>query len=214
MAGEPDTAIGGPSNRFPETEPAVIHRAGRDALSSVIELYWKPAYKHIRIKWRRSNEEAKDLTQGFFAALLEQDTLARFDPAQGRFRHYLRACLDHFVLKEQAFAGRLKRGGGLPPALDFDSAEREVLANPVESVEQVFIRECERQAFSIAIDGLRMHCRAQGKHLHYQLFEAYDLADGDRPTYAELAREHGIPVTAVTNHLAWCRRELHKLVER
>jgi DNA-directed RNA polymerase specialized sigma24 family protein len=214
MACEPDTAIGGPSNGFPNTESELIHAAGREALSSIAVLYWKPAYKHIRIKWRRSNEEAKDLTQGFFAALLEQDILARFDPAQGRFRNYLRTCLDHFVLKEHAFATRLKRGGGLPLALDFESAQRELSANPVESVEDLFFRECRRQAFSIAIADLGARCRDSGKQLQYRLFEQYDLAESERPSYAELASEHGIPVTAVTNHLAWCRRELRKLVER
>ena len=199
MACEPDTAIGGPSHGFPPTESTLIPKA-----SSVIALYWKPAYKHIRIKWRRSNEEAKDLTQGFFAALLEQDILAKFDPAQGRFRNYLRTCLDRFVLKEYAFANRLKRGGGLREELDFEPT--------VESVEHAFFRELRRQAFSIAIDELRAYCMDHGKQLEYRLFEQYDLADNKRPRYADLAREHGIPVTTVTNHLAWCRRELRKRV--
>jgi RNA polymerase sigma factor (sigma-70 family) len=217
MAYEPDTAIGGLSHEFPHTESALIRTASgngglaREALSSVIALYWKPAYKHIRIKWRRSNEEAKDLTQAFFASLLEQDILAKFDPAQGSFRNYLRTCLDHFVLKQHAFANRLKRGGGLQP-LDFESAERELSAIPAESVEHIFFREWRRQAFSLAIDDLRTYCHDHDKKLEFRVFEQYDLADNQRPRYSEVAREHGIPVTAVTNHLAWCRRELRKLV--
>ena len=53
----------------------------REALESIIGVYWKPAYKHVRMQWNRSNEEAKDLVQGFFAALIQQDILAKFDPA-------------------------------------------------------------------------------------------------------------------------------------
>ena len=185
----------------------------RDALDAIISAYWKPAYKHVRIQWNRTNDQAKDLVQAFFAALLEDNLLARFDPAKGRLRTYLRACLDHFVMKEDESAARLKRGGGVEFTFDFDAAERE-LASTAPSAEDVFLREWEREMFALALDDLRVLCRAAGKHTQLRIFEQYDLADGPRPSYAGLAAEHGIPATTVTNHLAWTRRELRRLLRQ
>lgn len=136
MPYDPDTAIGGARPQFPTTRHTLVAAASsggppaREALDAMIAVYWKPAYKHVRVRWNRGNEEAKDLVQGFFAALLEQNLLSAFDPAKGRLRTFLRGCLDHFVMKHDESAGRLKRGGGAEFAsLDFDAAEREIAAS-------------------------------------------------------------------------------------
>ena len=212
---DPDTAIGGPRGQFPTTRPSLVQSAAgdgpsaRESLDSIIALYWKPAYKHVRLKWRRSNEESKDLVQGFFAVLVEQEILAKFDPEQGRLRNYLRACLDRFVMKQDESAQRLKRGGGV--VFDFDAAERELVASG-GSPEEIFVREWQREVFARAIDDLRASCETAGRSMQFRIFEQYDLAEGSRPQYADLAREHGISVTAVTNHLAAARRDLRRLV--
>ena len=218
MPYDPDTAIGGARPQFPTTRHTLVAAASsggppaREALDAMIAVYWKPAYKHVRVRWNRGNEEAKDLVQGFFAALVEQNLLSAFDPAKGRLRTFLRGCLDHFVMKHDESAGRLKRGGGAEFAsLDFDAAEREIAAS-APSPEDVFFREWRREIFSAALADLRRLCVAGGKQVHYRIFEQYDLAESDRPGYADLAAEHGIPVTAVTNYLAWARRELRRLV--
>jgi DNA-directed RNA polymerase specialized sigma24 family protein len=211
-----DTAIGGPHRPFPTTRHSLIHCAGgtgtlaREALDGIVAVYWKPAYKHVRIQWRRSNEEAKDLVQGFFAALIEQQILSAFDPSKARFRTYLKACLDHFVMKQDESANRLKRGGGTIVLFDFDAAERELAGSP--SVEDVFLREWQREMFALGLNDLRTFCAAQGKTLQWNIFEQYDLAGDARPSYAALATEHTIAVTSVTNYLAWARRELRRLV--
>jgi RNA polymerase sigma factor (sigma-70 family) len=215
VAYDPDTAIGGSKHQFPTTRQSLVDAAaarGPAALAAIAAVYWKPAYKHVRIQWRRSNEEAKDLVQGFFAALLEQDILARFDPEKGRFRTWFRACLDRYVMKQDESAGRLKRGGGLEiAAFDFDTAEREI-ASAVPSPEDIFFREWQREMFGLAVAALRSACCECGKDVQFRIFELYDLADGERPGYSELAEAHGIPVTQVTNHLAWARRELRRLL--
>jgi RNA polymerase sigma factor (sigma-70 family) len=216
MPYEPDTAIGGPRHQFPTTRPSLVHSAAgtglpaREALDAVVSLYWKPAYKHVRLKWKRSNEEAKDLVQGFFAALVEQQILAKFDPEQGRLRTYLCGCLDHFVMKQDESAQRLKRGGGA--VFDFDTAERELAASG-GSPEDIFLREWQREVFARAVDDLRKSCIAAGKTVQFRVFEQYDLADGSRPDYASLAREHGISAATVTNYLAAMRRDLRRLVQ-
>jgi RNA polymerase sigma factor (sigma-70 family) len=214
---ESDTALGGNRHQFPATRQSLIQVAAsggppaRDALDAVIGLYWKPAYKHVRIQWHRTNEQAKDLVQSFFAHAIEQNLLADFDPAKGRLRTWLRCCLDRFVMKQDESASRLKRGGGMEMTFDFAAAERELAATS-PSAEDVFLREWQREIFALALDDLRAQCRATGKDIQHRIFERYDLAEGVRPSYAELAAEHDLSVTTVTNHLAWARRELRRLV--
>ena len=177
-----------------------------EALDRVIALYWKPVYRFIRLKFHKNNEDAKDLTQGFFAAALQRDFFARFDPAKASFRTYLRMAVERFSANQHAAANRQKRGGDV----QFESVADQGAAT--ESPEQAFEREWQHQLFSLALDDLRAHCDDCGKQLQYCLFEAYDLADAERPSYAELAVQHGIPETSVTNYLAWTRRMLREFV--
>jgi RNA polymerase sigma factor (sigma-70 family) len=212
MPFDPDTAIGGHRDRFPSTRLSLIETAGagetlqNQALEQVMALYWKPVYKYIRLKWNKDNEEAKDLTQSFFAGALERGFFKRFDPGQASFRTYLRMALDHFAANEHAAAKRQKRGGGVV----FTDLDLECRAS--DSPEDFFLREWQRQLFEIAVDDLRSHCESTGKQLQFRIFEEYDLADPDRPAYSELAQRHGIAVTSINNYLAWARRTLRTLV--
>jgi RNA polymerase sigma factor (sigma-70 family) len=177
-----------------------------EALDRVVALYWKPVYRFIRLKFRKNNEDAKDLTQGFFAAALQRDLVARFDPARASFRTYLRMAVGRFAASQHAAANRQKRGGDVR----FEPLEEQAVT--IESPEQAFEREWQRQLFSLALEDLRAHCDGCGKQLQLLIFEAYDLAGAERPSYAELAARHGIPETSVTNHLAWARRILRGFV--
>ena len=220
MPFDPDTAIGGARDRFPSTRLSLIESVSADgtlrseALNQVAALYWKPVYKYIRLKWSKSNEEAKDLTQGFFASALEREFFERFDPRQASFRTYLRMALDHFTANEYAAEHRLKRGGNMSfTALDFEVADADAIqTTAADSPEDVFHREWQRQLFALAVDDLRAHCERHGKQLQFRIFEEYDLTDAERPAYSKLARQHAIAVTAITNYLAWARRMLRSFV--
>ena len=205
-----DTAIGGPNGHFPSTQASLLEAAAiglpSEALERVIALYWKPVYRYIRLKFRQNNEDAKDLTQGFFAAALQRDFFGRFDPVKASFRTYLRMAVERFAASQYAAANRQKRGGNV----EFEPVEEH--AATTESPEQIFEREWQRQLFALALDDLRAHCEGCGKQIQFEIFEAYDLAPGERPSYATLAERHGIPETAVTNHLAWARRTLRAFV--
>jgi RNA polymerase sigma factor (sigma-70 family) len=213
---DPDTAIGGLRDRFPSTRHSLFEAVAADgtlpddALDQIAALYWKPVYKYIRFKWRKDNEAAKDLTQGFFAGALERDFFQRFDPAKASFRTYLRMALDRFAANEHAAATRQKRGGTVPfDTLDFNGLEAEARAPAdTDTPEIIFLREWQRQLFALAVEDLRAHCERSGKQLQFQLFAEYDLAEDDRPDYAGLAQRHAIPVTSLNNHLAWSRRML------
>jgi RNA polymerase sigma factor (sigma-70 family) len=187
MWGDPDTAIGGNRDRFPSTQVSLIASAAGDPLvmERVVTLYWKPVYKFIRIKFRKDNEAAKDLTQGFFASAMEREFFQRFDPAKAGFRTYIRLAVERFAANEHEAANRQKRGGGVEfVELDDESASS-------ESPEEIFLQEWRRQLFALAIEDLRTECGG-GRRTEWDIFEAYDLAEGDRPTYAALARRgHG-----------------------
>ena len=217
-----DSAIG--NARFPTTHRSAVRGAASEdpvtrerAWGALVRAYWKPAYKHVRIRWKASREDAEDATQGFFARAMERDFLAAFDPERGRFRTFFRVCLDRFVSNEKKSAGREKRGGGAAPLpLDFAEAEREIAlagAAAWASPEEIFDREWRRSLFALAIGEFAAECEAAGKAGHFALFAAYDLAEPDaRPTYEDLARERGLPATTVTNHLAYARRELRRIL--
>jgi RNA polymerase sigma factor (sigma-70 family) len=211
---------------FPLTRRSVVRAAAstdpetrRRAFDALVAAYWRPVYKYLRLKWNASGEDAEDLTQGFFARALEKGFFDRFDPSRSRFRTYLRTCLDGFVANERKAARRLKRGGTAEHvSLDFAGAEAELgRQGPPKSgdMEEYFHREWVRSLFGLAVEALRRRCAEAGKTVPFVLFERYDLEGADapvRPSYAELAREMGIPETQVTNHLAWARREFRRLV--
>jgi DNA-directed RNA polymerase specialized sigma24 family protein len=221
-----DTDLGGPAANFPATHCSLVRAAGspdpairRQAQDALIAAYWKPVYKYIRVRWRSANEEAKDLTQSFFAAALEKGFFDRFDPTKARFRTFVRLCVDGFVAKEHRAGERLKRGGGVAMLpLDFAGAEGELgrLAPAAKfDPEDFFRQEWLRGLFAAAVDDLRQRCAASDKDLHFQLFASYDLEGPDaaeKPTYAGLARAFGVPETQITNHLALARRLFRQFV--
>jgi RNA polymerase sigma factor (sigma-70 family) len=225
----PDTQIGGPSAKFPATRWSAVRAARSNdpvdrkrALETIIAAYWKPIYKYTRIRWGKSGEDAKDLTQEFFARLIKKNYLADFDPSKARLRTFLRVCIDHFVANEVKAAKRLKRGGAAEHiSLDFALAESElaranvslIISASPERIDEYLEKEYLRSLFGLAVEDLRKFCESHGKKTHFRLFEIYDLEDAGTklPSYAELAAQFKIAVTDVTNHLAFARREFRRI---
>ncbi len=184
--------------------------------TALVSAYWSPVYTHLRLRWKKSRPDAEDLTQGFFHSALEREFFNDYDPGKARFRTFVRVCLDRFVQNEEKAKRRQKRGGDAGViTLDFDAAEEQLerVASSDASPEELFDRQWRRSLFALGVDSLRDVCAQSGKEAHFALFERYDLSDdGERPTYDRLAADLGLPVTSVTNHLAWARRELRRLV--
>lgn len=215
-----------PPLAFPETHRSAVLAVGSAdpeekarALETVARAYWRPVHGYLRRKWGADVARAEDLTQGFFALALEKGWLARFDPAKGRFRTFLLSCLDAYAANDLRAARRHKRGGqvALLPleALGEDGRVREVAVADPRDLEADFHREWTRSLFGLAVEALRTRCRGTSKEIAFTLFERYDLLgadDPDRPPYAQLAQEAGLPVTQVTNHLHWARREFRAAV--
>jgi RNA polymerase sigma factor (sigma-70 family) len=209
---------------FPPTRLSVVARTRsgdeetrRVAIGALIEAYWKPVYKYLRIKWHLDPDEAADLTQDFFTNTLEKDVLGRYDPERARFRTYLRLCVDGFASNARKAENRLKRGGGVMTVpLDFQSAEGELVKHEpavAADVDDLFYQEWVRALFQHAVADLRRASESAGRTTMFAVFERYDLVDqADRPTYASIARDLGLTSATVTNHLAAMRRQFRRHV--
>ena len=210
---------------FPATRLSVVERTRsgdeetrRVAMATIIDAYWKPVYKYLRVKWSLAPEEAADLTQEFFTSALEKEVIEKYEPARARFRTYLRLCLDGFASNARKAERRLKRGGGVTLVpLDFESAEGEIITREPAvdaDVDELFYREWVRALLDRAVADLKRSADEAGRPAMFEVFARYDLADDSesRPTYAEIGRQLGLTPATVTNHLAAMRRQFRGLV--
>src|ERR1041385_5060812 len=162
---DPDTDIGGPLHKFPVTNHSAIVAARSDdeivrrrAFETILSSYWKPVYKYVRLKWQASNEDAKDLTQGFFANAFEKNHFASYDANKASFQTFLRTCLDGFVANERKAEARLKRGGDMDHyQLDFAAAKSELPAHASSTLspDYFFHGEWVRSMSSPAVEDFR-----------------------------------------------------------
>jgi RNA polymerase sigma factor (sigma-70 family) len=174
-----------------------------EALGALIESYWKPLYFFIRRKGH-GVDDAKDLVQSFFTTFLEKDFLKSVEREKGRFRTFLLAALEHFLLNEYDKQRALKRGGGKKPlSLDFDDAETRYSRDPgtADTPERLYLRKWARALVDETMGELRREFESKGKG---DLFKAIQpcLAGGD--DYDQLAAKLKMTVTnlKVTVHRA------------
>ena len=205
---------------FPATHLSLVRRAASGdtatrtgAEEALAAVYWVPIYAHVRLTHRQEPADAEDLTQGFFADALRRGLFARYDPERARFRTYVRRCVDSYVANALQAERRLKRGGAAA-FVPIEVAEIEGRLTNEPDADAAFQREWVRSVLTAAVRQLRERYRDSGCVVQLTLFERYDLADSDeaRPTYAELATEHDIRVTQVTNWLAAARRDFRAIV--
>jgi RNA polymerase sigma factor (sigma-70 family) len=185
---------------FATTRWSVVLAAGgasgpgaRDALEALCRTYWYPLYAYARRRGQ-DRQSAEDLTQGFFALLLERGSVADADPQRGRFRTFLLTAFQRFAANEHERATAAKRGGGAKPLpLDFDEGESRFSREPAHDLTPE--REYERR-FALALlarvlDRVRVE-RPQDADLL-----PYVGGVGDARPYAEIAARRGASEDAV-----------------
>ncbi len=212
------TDIGGRNAAFPSTMWTQVlgakdRSAGdfRDRLDALIRLYWKPVYWTLRTRWNRANEEAKDLTQSFFASFLEKDRLANVGPEKGRFRTFLRVVLDNFMRNELEAAKAIKRGGAADiVSISATDEELPVVADQLKP-DEIFDRAWATHLFKETLGELRAHYKNAGKEIVFTVFERHTL-DRTPPAYPVLAKELGIATHEVENHLKHAKATFAKLL--
>lgn len=212
---------------FPSTRRSLVSAVRRDdpdlrraGFEALLAVYWRPVYTRLRLRWGAQPADAEDLTQEFFARAIERDFFSEYNPARARFRTYVRLCLDRFVANARRADGRIKRGGAATVlSLDVVRVERELsrvsAAFDESDAEMWFDREWVRSLFEASVEALRSETSGTAREVRFRILARHDLEpthDENRPSYRAIAEEFGLPVTQVTNHLAWARRELRRHV--
>jgi len=211
----PSTNLPPGTGRFQTTAWTVVLNAKdraaddyRRSLEYLIKTYWKPVYLFVRSRGR-NHDQAKDLTQEFFAVFMEKHFLDKVDREKGKFRTFLLTAVTRFLLNAHARAKTIKRGGGLKPLRSLEALKDEDIGSgwepsETETAEDAFNRNWARALLEQVFQRLREVCRAEGKEIYYdvlrlQFFESGP--DGRKLSYRDLANRLGLTETDVTNYL-------------
>jgi RNA polymerase sigma factor (sigma-70 family) len=194
---EPDAHVPG---RFPTTHwSRVVTAASRDApeareaLSSLCQAYWYPIYAYVRHRGH-TPEQAQDLTQDFFAYILENDLIAKADPTRGRFRAFLRTVCARQLAERRDRQNAAKRGGGRSPLpIDPCDAERRYALEPAHELtpERIFDRTWALTLLCRVVERLRREYDDAGRSDRFDELLAILTRDPASDPYAEIALRLG-----------------------
>lgn len=213
----------GPSSNagFTTTHWSVVLAAGEQqspqaaqALETLCRTYWYPLYAYIRRRGY-APEEAQDLTQEFFARLLQKNYPAQADRAKGKFRSFLLLTLNHFLSDEQERATTRKRGGGqVIVSLDDPASEdRYRLEVPDDlTPEKLFERRWAQTILDQALARLRAEFVAGDKTRQYEILKAFEPGEQRTISYAEAAAQLGVTESAVKSLIHRLRQRHRELV--
>jgi RNA polymerase sigma-70 factor (ECF subfamily) len=195
-----DSALGS-DQRFTTTHWSVVLAAGhssapgaQEALETLCRTYWYPLYVYVR-RQGQSPHDAQDLTQEFFARLLEKKYLRLADPDRGKFRAFLLKSLKHFLVNEWEKARTQKRGGGqcaIP--LDADIAETRYAAEPVQAltVDQVYEKRWALTLIETVLARLRENYAAGGRLPLFEAIKGFIWGDPPTLSHREAASQLGL----------------------
>jgi RNA polymerase sigma-70 factor (ECF subfamily) len=200
---------------FPTTAWTVVSRArsgvdaeAREALAFLCAAYWLPLYSFAR-RLGHPSEDALDLTQGYFARLIEKDYLGDVRLREGRFRAFLLTSFRHFVSKERDRARALKRGGGcVLLSIDAQEAEGRHADEPLETLdpEALFERRWALTILERAMARLRHEFAASGRTIEFELLEAYLTGSEPKAPYQNAAARLGTTEGAIKKMVHRLRR--------
>jgi RNA polymerase sigma-70 factor (ECF subfamily) len=192
----PGGVMASPGN-FPTTTWTLVANAcdptdaaGRAAFATLCEKYWYPLYAYIR-RCGYPVEQAQDLTQEFFARVLEKRYIERADRNKGRFRTFLLSSVTYFLRDDQDRRQALKRGGGTSPvALEIRNGEETYRREPshAETPERIFERRWALAVLERSLVRLRKELTAADAD-HFEQLKVFLSGESVGSTYAELARE-------------------------
>jgi RNA polymerase sigma-70 factor (ECF subfamily) len=217
---ETDIASGG--GGFPTTHWSNVLSAGggaepnaQAALERLCQAYWYPLYGYVR-RQGRSVEEAQDLTQEFFARLLQKEYLRHPDPTRGRFRTFLLTALKRFLINDWK-KGRAARRGDGQPAISWDQRETETrfLAEPVDrsTPEKAFEKRWAVTVLEQVLERLREESIAtSGNAERFERLKVLLWGEKGSPPYAEVATELGLSEGALKVVVHRMRRRYRELL--
>ncbi len=182
------------------------------ALNGLIRQYWKPVYCYLRRKGC-DNEQAKDLTQGFFHEIVLGRRLAeRADAGKGRFRTFLLTALDRYVtsVHRREAAAKRRPKGAIAALEDVDESSVSPAAKEMEP-EEAFTYVWASELLRDVLAEVEENCTRDGKGVHWQLFHAHVLnpiiAAQEAPKLAQLCRQFGLSdATQAANMIVTVKR--------
>jgi RNA polymerase sigma-70 factor (ECF subfamily) len=186
----------------------------RSALESLCHTYWYPLYAFVR-RQGHDPEEARDLTQAYFAELLEKNFLKAVEPSAGRFRSFLLASLKNFLSHERDRGRALKRGGGAQIiSLDTANAEARLGAEAADLLtpEEIFERQWALTVLERALERLRRDSAELGSETQFETLKGYLTGEASRAPYSEVAAELGMSEGAVRTAVHRLRKRFGKML--
>jgi RNA polymerase sigma-70 factor (ECF subfamily) len=206
---------------FPDTRWSVLltlrdvtSEGGRMVLGELYTAYWYPVYAFVR-RFGHGQHDAEDLTQGFFAHLLERKTLETATPDKGRFRSFLLGALKHYLGTEARRSGAWKRGGrAVHVPIDTDEGERRLEQELTHSLtpETVFTRAWLEALLRRATAALESEYRQAGKLQHFTALEECLTGGIEGATYEQIGAALDLTVAAVKNAVYRMRLRYRELV--
>jgi RNA polymerase sigma factor (sigma-70 family) len=202
--------------KFETTHWKVILDAGggsREALTTLCTIYWHPIYTFFRRT--RSAEEALDLTQGFFARLLETGGVAAADPTRGRFRNWLLAAARNYRSSDDDRARARKRGGGIAHlSIDAQSAEEGYRLEPRDDITP---EDSYERGWALALLGRTLHrlsddYQKRGQSALFDKLKRCLSGDNDSG-YRDIAAELGMEEASFRQHVFRCKHRYGALLE-
>ena len=185
-------------------------QTGRAALAALCQIYWYPLYAFARRRGY-SPHDAQDLTQGFFLQILEDRALSQMDRLKGKFRSFLLACFQNYLLVEARRACRLKRGGQCQfVSLDLETAENRYRYEPADylTAEKIFEARWALTLLELAMTVVRHGYVARGKESVFDILRAFVETMENRPevSYEEAAKALGVGVGTVKTFIHRLRK--------
>lgn len=206
---------------FATTHWSVVLTAGRqdtaraeNALAKLCQTYWYPLYAYVRRRGY-SAEDAQDLTQEFFARLLQRQSLASADPNRGRFRSFMLGVMNHFLADEWNKARAQKRGGGaklLP--LQFDTAETRYGHEPADKTtpEQNYERRWAMTLLEAVLCRLADEYKQEGRAELFAELNPCLVGERTGQPYAELAARLGVNEGTIKSAVHRLRQRYRQLL--
>lgn len=186
----------------------------QQALADLCRNYWYPLYAFAR-RQGETPESAMDLTQGFFADLLEKSWIDRADPQQGRFRSFLITVFRRFISDQKKRANAAKRGGNKNIfSIDAGDAEQRYQMEPTDDVEpsDLFQRQWAMELLGRVYTRLEQEHIEKGREEQFQILRQY-LSTTDGSTYEEIAPQLGMNENTVKITVYRLRKRFRTLLE-
>jgi RNA polymerase sigma-70 factor (ECF subfamily) len=190
--------------------------AARDALAALCDAYWYPLYAYVRRRGA-SPDDARDLTQGFIASLLERRDFERLRPERGRFRAFLLAALKHYLLNDAARQRAQKRGGGVATVpLGVDDAEGRYRYEPADEAtpETLYERRWALTVIDRVLSALRQEWERAGRGAEFDALKGCLMGQSPPDGYAGIAGRLGTTEGAVKVAVHRLRRTFRERLQQ